>query len=177
MKKLGLICREKIVEEIEQGFSNSTACLFLGVNNLTAFDFNMLRNDLHKSDTRILLSKNTLIKRAFQKLGREDVDTFLHDSTGVVFVQGEDIALTCKALVDFSKEKENAVVVRGGYIQERKLDENDITNLASLPPKNILLGMAVSAIASPLTGFLAALNQIPQKFVWALEEIKKKKSA
>lgn len=177
MKRLGVVCREKIVDEIGDKFTKANACLFVGLNKLKAFDFNLLRNDLRKSDTSIMLSKNTLIQRAFTKAGKEDVEGFLQESTGVVFINTEDVVPVCKALVDFSKEKEGAIALRGGYLAERRLEEKDVESLAKLPPKNVLLGMAVSAIASPLTGFLSAMKQVPQKFVWALEEIKKKKSA
>jgi len=176
MKRLGVACREKIIDEIEQRYSGSNACLFIGLNKLGAFDVNLLRNDLRSMDTQIMLSKNTLIKRAMEKLGREEVDEFLNESTGMVFINSDAIAEACKKLVDFSKEKEGAITVKGGYLDEKKLAESDVVNLAKLPPKPVLLGMAVSAIASPLTGFLSAMKQVPQKFVWAVEEIKKKKS-
>jgi len=47
--------------------------------------------------------------------------------------------------------------------------------LAKLPSKEVLLGMAVSALAAPLSGFANVLNQVILKFVWAIEEIKKTK--
>ena len=50
-----------------------------------------------------------------------------------------------------------------------------ITDLAKLPPKEVLLGMAVSGIASPLTGFISTMNQMMLNFLWTVEEIRKVK--
>jgi large subunit ribosomal protein L10 len=79
-----------------------------------------------------------------------------------------------KALIDFSKENES-LQLRGGVIKGQKLAAENIAALAKLPSKEMLLGMAVSGFASPITGFLTALNQVILKFVWVIEEIKNKK--
>jgi len=176
MKRLGLVCRERMVEEIKEGYADAKACLFVGFNKLNAFSLNLLRNNLRKINVCILLSKNTMIKKALESIGKDDVDGFLKESTSLVFIYGEDIVKPFKTLVDFSTENEGTLVLKGGYLQEKKLDKNDIVNIAKLPSREVFLGIVVSAIASPLTGFLAALNQIPQRFLWVIEEIKKKKS-
>lgn len=177
MKRIGLVYRERMVEEIKERYADASACLFVGFNKLNAFSLNLLRNELRKMNTRIVLSKNTMIKRALESLGKDDVDVFLNDSTILVFMYEEDIVKPFKTLVDFSKENEGTLMLKGGYLQEKKLKGDDILDIAKLPSREVLLAKAVSTIASPLTGFLAALNQIPQKLAWVIEEIRKKKSA
>ena len=176
MKRLGLLCRERMVDEVKEGYSDSKACFFIGFNKLDAFSLNLLRNDLGKMNARILLSKNTIIKKALAGIGKDDVDDFLNGSTSLVFIYDDDIVAPCKKLVDFSKEKEGALIFKGGYLQEKRIGEEDIIALSKMPSRKVLLGMAVAALASPLTGFLGALKQIPQRFLWVVEEIKKKKS-
>ena len=80
----------------------------------------------------------------------------------------------CKVLADFAKENE-AFQIKGGVLKDKKLTAKDVTDLAKLPSKEILLAMAIGAMAAPLTGFLAAMNQIILKFLWVVEEIKKGK--
>ncbi|HDN86010.1 MAG TPA: hypothetical protein ENG49_02170 [Candidatus Omnitrophica bacterium] len=69
------------------------------------------------------------------------------------------------------------MILKGGYLKEKRVEESQILELAKLPPRDILLGMAVMSLASPLTGFLNSLNQVILKFVWVVEELKKKKSS
>jgi large subunit ribosomal protein L10 len=115
-----------------------------------------------------------LVKRAFGDLEISDTAEFLTEETGIVFVHDKDIVRAAKVLVDFSKENEN-FQVKGGLLKGEKLDASAFNALAKLPPKEVLLGMAVGAMASPLTGFLTSLKQVILKFVWAVEEIKKNK--
>ncbi len=174
-KKIGLLYREKMVEEIKDQYLRSQACVFIGFSKLKALAFNNLRIELRKLDTPVFVSKNSLFKKALVALDRKDFDNFFVESTGLVFIPDEDITIVCKTLVNFAKANEGCLILKGGYLKEKKLEGTDIAKIADLPSRNILLGMIVSGFASPLTGFLSSLNQIILKFLWVIEEIRKKK--
>lgn len=173
--KLGLVVREKLIGEILARAKDNNACFFVGFNKLEAFPYNCLRNDLRAADAIFFVTKNSLFKRAFEDLGWKDFNEFLQGETGVVFVYDKDVVKTCKILVDRTKENE-ALFLKGAFLGEGKLTATQVKALAKLPPKEVLIGMAVGGLAAPITGFLTVLNQVILKFVWALEEIKKKKS-
>ena len=86
----------------------------------------------------------------------------------------KDIVKTCKVLSEFAKEKE-VLKVKGGVVKAKKITSDEVDTMAKLPTKEVLLGMAVYGMASPLSGFVNSLNQVILKFVWAIEEIKKVK--
>ncbi len=174
-KRIGLVIREKLVEEIKERLNNSHACFFVGFDKLEAASLNVLRDDLRKINSIMRVFKNSLIKRALVDLGRDGFEEFLQGSTGLVFVYQDDIVKTCKLLVDFSKDSEDKFFLKGGYIEDRRIEKEEVLEIAKLPSRDVLLSMALSGIASPLTGFLNTLNQIILKFVWVIEEIKKKK--
>jgi len=172
MEKIGLLTRETIVEELKQKAKEAEGCFFIGFNKVDAFSFNHLRNSLKTSKAQVFVAKNSLFKRAFQELERQNAESFLEAETGIVFVYDKDIVRPCKILADFSKETEG-LRLKGGVIKGKEISSKELGTLAKLPSKEVLLGWAVSAIASPITGFLACANQIILKFVWVLEEIKK----
>ncbi|UCD15743.1 MAG: 50S ribosomal protein L10 [Candidatus Omnitrophota bacterium] len=174
MKRIGLVFREKIIEEIKERVQDTKGCFFVGFNKVKASPYNCLRNDLHKVGSKVLVTKNSLLKRAFTDLGWQDLDGFLEGETGIVFVYDKDIVGACKIMVNFSKERE-VLQIKGGFLGGEKVDSKQVAALAKLPSKEILLGMAVRGMASPLTGFVGALNQIILKFVWVVQEIKNKK--
>ncbi len=176
VKKVGLLFRERIVEEIKTKVSQSQGYLFIGFNKLKAFAFNQLRNELKKTNAIIFVSKNSLIKRALQEIV-VDFNGFLKDSTGLVFIFDEDIVKVCRILVNFSKENEGSMTLKGGYLKDKRIEETQILELAKLPSREVLLGMAVMGLASPLTGFINSLNQVILKFVWLVEELKKKRGS
>ena len=174
MQKVGLLTRERIVDQVKEKIKDAQGYFFIGFSKVNAFALNNLRNDLKGVGAQIFVAKNSLFKKALEAQGVQKTEDLLSTETGAVFVSDKDVVDTCKVLVDFSKENE-ALVLKGGIIQGDKITSKDVVALAKLPPREVLLGIAVSTLAAPLSGFVNSLNQIILKFVWAIEEIKKKK--
>ena len=105
----------------------------------------------------------------------EDCADFFEAETGLVYVREGDIVKACKMLTDFAKDNE-VLEIKGGLIDDRKITKKEVKALAGLPSRQVLLGMAVSTLAAPLSGFLNCLNQVILKFVWVVKEVEKKKS-
>jgi large subunit ribosomal protein L10 len=176
MKKVGLLYRERIVDQICQNWSKSEGCIFVGFDKVSALTFNELRNELKKEDSNVLVSKNSLIKKALSDLDSktEQYQDYINANTGMVFFGTNGVVNTCKILVDFSKENKG-LELRGGCLQDEKLETETLQELAELPSREVLLAKSVYAMAAPLSGFVAALNNITLKFLWAIEAIKKNK--
>lgn len=176
MKKVGLLYREKIVDELKERWSQANARIFVGFTKVGAFPFNRLRNELRKEDIRLLVVKNSLAIRALKDIDAEDTGDFINDSIGLVFVGGQDVVKVCKILVGFSKENEG-FSLKGGFLQEKKLSVYALESLSKLPPRTVLLSTAVMTMAAPLIGFVATLNNVLLKFVWLVNELEKKRSS
>lgn len=172
IKKIGLLTREKIVEELKQGLKATDGCFFVNFNKVAAFPLNELRNNLRASGAKIFVTKNSLFERTLKELKWEDIDSLLGTETGVVIVNNDDVVGACKILVDFSKESET-LQLKGGVIQDKRVSSKELSAIAKLPSREVLIGQIVSSFASPLSGFLNTLNQMILKFVWVVEEIKK----
>ena len=176
MKKVGLIVREKIVDDIKMGAKNASACFFVKLNSIPAFSLNTMRNGLQRQGAKFVMAKNTLIERAFKDVGFNDLEGLMGKETGVVFVNDKDAVKACKTLIDFTKDNENIIELRGGFLSSKKISSREMSDLAKLPAREVMLGMALGTMIAPLTGFLVSMNQVILKFVWTVEEIKKKKS-
>ncbi len=174
MKKLGLLVRENIVDEVKKRNQDAQGCFLFSFNKVNAFAFNAMRNNLRGAGARVFVAKNSLFERAFKTLGWEDGDSLTGSETAIVFVYDEDVIKACKVLADFAKENE-IFQLKGGILKDKKLTAKDVADLAKLPPKEVLLATAIGAMAAPLTGFLAAMNQVVLRFLWVVEEIKKGK--
>ena len=175
MKTIGSVVREKIVDNIKIGAKESNACFFIKLNRIPAFSLNMVRNDLRRSGAQLFMAKNTLIQKAFKEVGYDDLNGLLGSETGVVFVSDQDVVKACKTLVDFTKENEALLELRGGFLKDKRIASNDMSDLAKLPSKEVMMSMALGTMAAPLTGFLRSMNQVVLKFLWTVEEIKKNK--
>lgn len=173
MKHVGEIVREKVVSELRESIQQSESCFFINFNKVKAFSISQLRNNLRTTKAKIYVAKNSLFTKAFDA-EKNDVAGFLNGETAVVFVYDNDAVKTCKALVDFSKENE-ILQIKGGFFKDKVVTIEELNALAKLPPKEIMLAIALNALASPISGFVSTLNQVILKFVWTVEEIKKQK--
>jgi len=174
MTKVGLLYRERIIDDIKKNYESADALLFFEFSKVTAFAFNKLRNSLRREDAVVFVTKNSLFEKSLSSLNL-DSKPFLEGATALVFMNGPDIVKIAKIIVEFSKEHEG-LKVKGGFIGEKVLASADIESLSKLPSREVLLAMAVSGIASPLTGFLSVMNQVILKFLWTVEAIQKSKS-
>ncbi|MCF7916686.1 MAG: 50S ribosomal protein L10 [Candidatus Omnitrophica bacterium] len=176
MKTIGLAIRENIINKVKERMESSSVYFFIGFNNVKASSLSQLRNELRVVDSYVFVAKNSLINKALENTDLEDVGDYLQGETGIISVYNEDIVKPCKTIVDFTKENE-AFIIKGGIIEGRKISKEELESLAKLPGREILLAQAVSGLAAPLTGFVACLNQIILKFVWAAKEIAKVKES
>lgn len=173
MKHIGTIVREKVIDELKENISQSEGCFFINFNKVKSLSISQLRNNLRTTKAKVYVAKNSLLSKAFDAKS-DSIASFISGETAIVFVYDKDIVKTAKALVDFAKENE-ILKIQGGLLKDKAVTSDDLTALAKLPPKEVLLGMAVSGLASPITGFVSTLNQVILKFLWTVEEIKKHK--
>jgi len=91
-----------------------------------------------------------------------------------VYGISSDAVAPAKLLVDFSKENEG-FVVKGGSLDGSILDLNSVKALASIPPRDELIGKLLGVANGPIQGFVRALNEVPSRLVRVLSAIRDQK--
>ena len=81
-----------------------------------------------------------------------------------------------KVLIDFAK-KNAELEIKVGVLDKKLLTRNDLTVLAELPGKDVLLGKLVSVMAAVPTSFVRVLNGVPGSFVQVLNAYCDKKKS
>ena len=86
-------------------------------------------------------------------------------------------SLAAKAtVVDWPAKDGDKPVVKAGLIGDRLYDTAAIKQLASLPPRDVLLAQVLGTITAPLSSFLGAVNALvasPAQLAAALEDKQK----
>ena len=131
------------VEEIKQQFENSDAVLLTEYRGLTVAQMKELRVSLGGNATYAVV-KNTLAKIAAKEAGVEGLDDQLNGPTAIAFVTGE-VPDAAKALRDFAKANQQ-LVIKGGSFAGSTLTADDITKLADLESREVLLSKAAGAV-------------------------------
>lgn len=145
------------VAEIADRFRTSSATVITQYNGLSVSQLSQLRRALGTS-AKYRVAKNTLVKLAAQNAGIEGMDELFIGPTAIAFVEGEPVDAT-KALRDFAKDN-NALVIKGGYMDGRPLSVEEINQIADLDSREVLLAKAAGAFKAKLSQ-AAALFQAP----------------
>ncbi len=83
---------------------------------------------------------------------------------------GDDVLPTAKLIVDFVKTQQEQLAVRGAVIDGQLLDQRRVEQLASLPPKPMLLAQLVATIESPIAHLILTIEQLIGDLSWVMEQ-------
>jgi large subunit ribosomal protein L10 len=148
------------VAEITEKFRTSNAAVVTEYRGLTMAQLTELRRSLG-GDTAYTVAKNTLVKRAAAEAGVQGLDDLFVGPTAVAFVTGEPVD-AAKALRDFAKAHP-LLVIKGGLLDGRPLEAAEVTRLADLDSREVLLGKLAGAMKGTLTKAAIVLNALPTK--------------
>ena len=136
------------VAEIADQFRSSSAAVVTEYRGLTMSQLTTLRKSLG-SDTAYTVAKNTLVKRAAADAGVEGLDDLFTGPTAVAFISGEPVD-AAKVLRDFAKANP-LLVIKGGLLDGKALDAKEVSKLADLESREVLLGKMAGAMLATLT--------------------------
>lgn len=137
-----------VVEEIREKLAGADAAVLTEYRGLKVSELATLRSALRPAGTEFKIFKNTLARRAAEEAGLSELVPMLEGPTAIAFVTG-DAVLAAKALRDFGRTNQ-ALVVKGGLLGTKVLTSGDVTALADVAPREVLLARLAGGFQAPL---------------------------
>jgi large subunit ribosomal protein L10 len=134
------------VAELTENFRESNAAVLTEYRGLTVAQLKQLRRSLSGNATYAVV-KNTLTAIAAKEAGIE-IDADFKGPSAIAFVTGDPVE-AAKGLRDFAKANP-ALVIKGGVLDGRPLTAAEITKLADLESREVLLAKLAGAFKQPL---------------------------
>ena len=158
------------IDEVKTRISASTTAVVTEYRGLTVAQISTLRRQLRTLGADYKVFKNTLVLRAIAGTDVESLAEYLVGPTAIAFVDG-DVSAVAKALRDFARETPETD--RQGRRRRRQaaLDQGDLTALADLPSRDVLLAQIAGLLASPLRTLAGLLKAVPQNFAYGLSAL------
>ena len=139
--------KEAAVAEIVDSFNDSTGAVLTEYRGLTVKQLQDLRRSLGENANYAVV-KNTLTKIAAKQAGVDGFDDLLNGPTAIAFISG-DLVEVAKGLRDFAKANP-ALIIKGGVLDGRALSAADVTKLADLESREVLLAKAAGVFKASL---------------------------
>src|SRR6478672_12388608 len=142
--------KEKIVAELAEKLKATPTLFVADYRGLSVPEIDDLRTKLIEHGARFTIVKNTLTKRAAEEAGADALLAMLEGPTAIAFIEADgDMVAVAKALAD-SARTTKILAIRGGILDGSPIGEDDVKNLATLPPLDVLRGQVIGAITAPL---------------------------
>ena len=161
--------------ELTERFQSSNGAMLTEYRGLTVAQLAELRRSLGDNATFTVV-KNTLTKIAARDAGLEEqISSLLSGPSAIAFVEG-DVVETAKGLRDFSRAHP-LLVIKGGVLDGASLTAAEITRLADLEPRDVLLAKLASAIKASMAHAAATFNALPTQLAQLAEALRAKREA
>jgi large subunit ribosomal protein L10 len=167
--------KEAAVAELTERFRSSSGAVLTEYRGLTVAQLGELRQSLG-DNASFSIVKNTLTKIAASDAGlTAELSDLLTGPSAIAFVHG-DVVEAAKGLRDFAKTYP-LLVIKGGVLDGKPLTPPEITKLADLESREVLLAKLAGAMKASLAGAAATFAALPQQMARLLAALEQKKAA
>lgn len=163
--------KTQFVEDLTKELKDAKSIVLVNYAGLSVSKQQDLKKKLKETKGRMVVVKNTLLKRAATEAKIDEkalTDTVLSGQTALI-IADEDPVAPIQALGKFSKENE-LPKFKVGIVEGLFQDEAGLVKLSTLPGRDVLLSQVLGALMAPSYGLVETLNGNLQKLVYILSE-------
>ena len=147
------------VAELTERFQASSGAVLTEYRGLTVAQLGELRQSLGENATFTVV-KNTLTRIAATEAGvGAELEQLISGPSAIAFVQG-DVVEAAKGLRDFAKANP-LLVIKGGVLDGKGMTPAEITKLADLEPREVLLAKLAGAMKATMANAAATMAALP----------------
>jgi len=160
MNPATLESKKAVVAEITESFKNASSVAVVEYRGLTVAEISELRKLLKAVDAKFGVYKNTLVQKASDSLGYNELDKYLSGSNAFVF--SSDVTGMPKVLAKYAKKNEK-LVLKAGLVEGKFVNGDELKALAKLPSREGLLSMFLSCLQAPIRSFACTVKAVADK--------------
>ncbi len=131
------------------------------ISGLNAVDTSKLRRACFRRNIKLIMVKNTLLKKALEKLDTDytDLHVALKGTTAIMLSEVNNAP--AQLIKEFRKTSEKPIL-KGAYVEESfYIGDNQLDALVHIKSKNELIADVVAMLQAPIKNVLGALQSAP----------------
>ena len=160
--------KQAIVEALVERIKSASAGVLVDYKGITVAEDTALRTELRKDEVNYTVVKNTLTRKALDKLGMNELDSVLNGTTSLATADNDPIA-PFRILSDYSKKLNERFNIKAAFMDGKVLNEAEIAEMSALPSKDALYAKVLGTMIAPITGLAVCLGQILEQKGGSLE--------
>lgn len=149
--------KEEIINELADSLSRCTIAIATDYRGLSAKEMVQLRRHLTELDIEYRVVKNTLTRFAAKKAGKNQLEALLAGPLAIAFGY-DDVVKPAQALSEHIRSSGSVLQIKGGVLGDRLLTPEEISTLAAVPPRDVLISQLMGQLWAPLQGLHNVLS-------------------
>ncbi len=150
--------KNQIIDSLTEELKRYSHFYLADISTLNAADTSDLRRKCFEKDIKLMVVKNTLLRKALEKTGGpfEDLFGVLEQPTSIMF--SETANLPAKLIKEFRKNHDRPVL-KAAFVEESiYIGDENLETLSSLKSKEELVADVIALLQSPLRNVMSALG-------------------
>jgi large subunit ribosomal protein L10 len=156
------------VQELTETLSKSSVVIGADYRGLSVAEATDLRRAMREAGVEIKVVKNTLFLRAAEGAGMAAVGELAEGPTAIIFGFDDPLA-PIKTVVEYQRQARNAFQARKAFMDGEVIPADRLSDLAALPPRDVMIAQIAGALQSPITNLVYLLTATLQEFSGLLD--------
>ncbi len=152
--------KSALVEEIATKLKDAQSAVIVEYRGLSVAEVTELRRNLRDEDVEFKVYKNTLVRRATESTGYEELNAQLTGPNAIAFGHSDAVA-PARVLAKFAKDHE-ALVIKAGVVEGKVLDVEEIKEISKLPNREGMYSMLLGMLQAPVSKFARVVKAVAE---------------
>jgi large subunit ribosomal protein L10 len=166
--------KKKVIDSLAQTISASKHFYLTDISNLNAENTSKLRRKCFEKDIRLLVVKNTLLRKALEQCDGDynEIIEILNNSTSIMLT--ESSSAPAKLIKEFRKKLDRPVL-KAAYVEESVyIGDNQLDALSNIKSKEELIGTIIAMLQSPAKNVISGLQSGGYKLAGIMKTLSEK---
>lgn len=165
-----------VIDSLVEQLANNSHFYLTDVASLTAEKTSQLRRLCFNKQIKMLVVKNSLLKKAMERSTSKDYQPLLGSLKGSTAILFSEVANEPAKVIKEFRKKNDKPVLKAAYVEESAyIGDNQLDVLASMKSKNEVIGDIIFLLQSPAKNVISGLKASSGKLAGIVKTLSDRK--
>jgi large subunit ribosomal protein L10 len=164
------------IDDLSQRIAKTKHFYLTDISDLNAEQTSVLRRKCFEKEIQLLVVKNTLLRKALEKLNQDYSPLFdvLNNSTSIMF--SESSSTPAKLIIELRRLLDKPILKAAWVEESIYIGDNQLDTLSSIKSKEELIADVLLVLQSPLKNLLSAISSPGRQMAGVLKTLSEKEN-
>ena len=151
--------KDQLIDELVQMLAEKNVVYLTDASGLDSESTTSLRRECYKKDIRVRVVKNTLLRKAMERIEDRDYSELYDVLKGQTALLVGDVGNDPARVLKEFRKNHDMPVLKGAYVEEATyLGDNNLEALTAIKSKEEVIADVIALLQSPAKNVIGALN-------------------